>query len=197
MISYDTRYEVINQVGSGYHGEVYKAKERSSGKIVAIKEGAHTKEANALKTLKHPGIPKFYDYFEIGDRWCKKGVLVMEYVDAVPLREYKFKSTQDAIRVGIQLCLVVRYLHGKGFVHGDLHRGNILVTSGQVYLVDFGLALRAHKDDCRYAYEREDIAEYITIGTRDASINKLYSDVSGGRLKTIAGIQRRLLKLVA
>lgn len=197
MISYDNRYEVLNHVGSGYHGEVYKAKERSSGRIVAIKEGIGVGEADMLKSLCHPGIPKFYDYFELGEEWCKKGVLVMELVEGVPLKEYKFKSRQDVIRVGLQLCAVVRYLHGKGIVHGDFHRGNILVTSEQVYLVDFGFARRAHRDDCKYAYEREDVAEYLTIGTRDASIDKLYSDVNRGRLKTIGGIQRRLLKLVA
>lgn len=197
MISYDNRYEVLNHVGSGYHGEVYKAKERSSGKIVAIKEGIDKAEANMLKSLRHPGIPKFYGYFELGEDWCKKGVLVMELVEGVQLKEYKFKSRRDVIRIGIQLCEVVRYLHQKGIVHGDFHRGNILVNDSQVYLVDFGFSRRAWKGDCKYSYERDDIAEYLTIDTNDRDIDKLYADVSAGRLKTIPGIQRRLRKLVA
>lgn len=197
MISYDNRYEVLNHVGSGYHGEVYKAKERSSGRIVAIKEGIGVGEADMLKSLCHPGIPKFYDYFELGEEWCKKGVLVMELVEGVPLKEYKFKSRQDVIRVGLQLCAVVRYLHQHGIVHGDFHRGNILVNAQQVYLVDFGFSRRAGQGDCKYSYERDDIAEYLTIDTNDRDIDKLYADVSAGRLKTIAGMQRRLRKLVA
>ena len=155
------RYYVIDEVGSGGFGSVYKAKDTRNGdKLVAIKEvslsglplrtrieatSAFEREASLLPQLNHPNLPRLYDYFQRPDQWY----LVMDFIAGETLDEYQSKKPRqrlllsDALDIGIQLCTVLHYLHSQQppIIFRDLKPTNIIrAPTGQIYLIDFGIA---------------------------------------------------------
>jgi eukaryotic-like serine/threonine-protein kinase len=129
-------YEILDQLGAGGMGEVYKAKDTRLGRTVAIKilRAAHSerfeREARAIAALNHPHICTLYD---IGPDY-----LVMEYVEGSPLKGPL--KPEEALRLSLQIAQALEAAHRKGITHRDLKPANILVTEAGVKLLDFGLA---------------------------------------------------------
>jgi eukaryotic-like serine/threonine-protein kinase len=167
------RYKIIELVGQGGMGAVYKADDiRLSGRVCAVKEvlpellGAagmdeqthdqFYREASTLARLDHPNLPKVSDYFsEIGREY-----LVMDFVPGRDLRQLleearrqdSFLSEETVLGWAGQLCDALTYLHTQEppVVHRDIKPSNIKLTPrGVVKLVDFGLVKVLQADESR------------------------------------------------
>lgn len=154
------RYRVVQQVGQGGFGAVYKAEDTQFGnRVVAIKEmsqsGLNTQEiaeateafkheALLLAGLSHPNLPHIYEQFYDVGRWY----LVMDFIDGETLEARLLNKggklpVGEVLEVGIQLSQVLNYLHNRTppIIFRDLKPANVMMTStGQVYLIDFGIA---------------------------------------------------------
>lgn len=143
-------YELLEVIGHGGMGVVYKARQKSLGRIVALKlllGGAHAgadfkrrfrQEAEVAARLQHPNIVPIY---EIGEH---EGQLYfsMEFVPGTNLSEPKEKTSFP--QIAEQLAVIaeaINYAHSQGVLHRDLKPSNILVgTDGRLRITDFGLA---------------------------------------------------------
>ncbi|MCG6950347.1 MAG: protein kinase [Acidobacteria bacterium] len=151
------RYEILNKLGRGGMGVVYKARDTRLERDVAIKvlrttsaeEAARLgQEAKAAATLNHPGIVTIHD-FEAGfDGYF----IAMEFVPG-EIMEDLLKSAPEMIRSQLERLLLlvaqaVEYAHSQHVIHRDLKPGNILVTPDhEVKILDFGIAARLDRGD--------------------------------------------------
>lgn len=147
-------YLIVNRIGAGGMGEVYRVKDERLGREVALKillpEFAGDKEyverfrreARAASALEHPNICRLYD---IGE-WESRPYLTMELLDGETLRQKLANgpfSTKDVICAGIQTAEALAMAHSRGFLHRDVKPSNLFWTSDcQVKVLDFGLAKR-------------------------------------------------------
>lgn len=150
------RYEIIGKVGAGGMSDVYKAKDLTLGRFVAIKvlkpefsEDLNfvTKfrtEAQSAAGLEHPNIVNIYD---VGS---EKGMhyIVMEYVEGITLKTYIEKKGQlsfkEAVSIAIQVGRGIEAAHNKNIIHRDIKPQNIIIsTEGKVKVTDFGIAKAA------------------------------------------------------
>ncbi len=147
-----SRYRLLEKIGSGGMGEVYRAEDLHLGRELAIKvlpPGAladetsrkrFRKEAELLSKLNHPNIATVHD-FETRDG---RDYLVMENVQGVTLSEKLSVgpvAEKDVCRLGAQLADGVAAAHLQGVIHRDLKPGNIRITpDGWLKILDFGLA---------------------------------------------------------
>ena len=152
--------EILELLGQGGMGAVYKARQRSLDRLTAIKifprsltgdpsfaERFH-QEARVLARLSHPHIVAAYEFGQ-SDRYC---YFVMEFVDGITLKQALFGEQippGEALAVAHQICEALAFAHDKGIVHRDIKPGNILLEgapdspvsqSGRVRVADFGLA---------------------------------------------------------
>jgi Tol biopolymer transport system component/predicted Ser/Thr protein kinase len=133
-------YRIGERLGAGGMGEVYRAQDTRLNRTVAIKTlkarftQRFEREARAISALNHPHICTLYD---IGSQ-DGIGYLVMEYVEGQPLKGPL--PLKEALRLAIQIAGALEAAHEKGILHRDLKPGNILVSKGNVKLLDFGLA---------------------------------------------------------
>ena len=136
-------YRLLEVVGQGGMGCVYKAQDEKMGRIVALKLlrnnlGAFTlREGKALGQLNHSNIVNVFYMSE-----AKEGVfIVMEFVDGTTLHEYMSRDIAEIISVMKQSLLALEHAHGAGVIHRDIKPSNIMVSKfGQVKVMDFGLA---------------------------------------------------------
>ena len=145
-------YKLVDFVGSGGMGAVYRAVQQKTGRVVALKmlhrsvgdsETARrlVNEAEVLSRLNHPNIATLYDFFEMQGRPC----LVMEYVDGLTVAgQLKLTgpfSSDEALFVLKRLARAIGYMHSRGVLHRDIKAENIKIqSSGEIKLLDFGLA---------------------------------------------------------
>ena len=155
------RYSIIEEVGSGGFGSVYKAKDTlNEDRLVAIKEvslaglpararleatGSFKREASLLAQLSHPSLPRLYDHVQRPERWY----LVMDFIVGETLDAYQSRAPRqrlllsETLDIGIQLCTVLHYLHSQQppIIFRDLKPTNIIRgPTGKIYLIDFGIA---------------------------------------------------------
>ncbi len=167
------RYEILELIGQGGMGAVYKATDlRLTGRLCAVKEilpnvagyeadlSAYQEqfyqEASILARLDHPNLPKVSDYFSTEGR----EYLLMDYVPGRDLSEIiaaarnqsQFLSEDQIKKWAAQLCDALIYLHSRTppVLHRDIKPSNIKVTpSGHIKLVDFGLVKLLQSDESR------------------------------------------------
>jgi serine/threonine protein kinase len=147
------RYRILEILGQGGMGSIYRAEDENLGVHVAVKENLFTseeyarqfrREAVILANLRHPNLPRVTDHFVIDGQGQ---YLVMDFIEGQDLREridtQGLLSDVDAVILGTAVCEALTYLHSRQpqVVHRDIKPGNVKITpAGAVILVDFGLA---------------------------------------------------------
>jgi eukaryotic-like serine/threonine-protein kinase len=147
-----SHYKILEKLGEGGMGIVYKAHDITLNRSVALKflpdrinkdetaKARFLQEAQAAAGLNHPGICTIYGVEEFEGSLT----IAMEYVDGGTLREKIAAGriqTADGIRFAIQIGEALAEAHSKGIVHRDIKSDNIMLTSkGQAKVMDFGLA---------------------------------------------------------
>src|SRR5690349_3360161 len=152
-----SHYEIVQKLGAGGMGDIYKALDTRLNRSVAIKVLAPTsaagtgrrrflQEAQAASALNHPNIITIHDIVSQNDN----EFMVMEFVagktlaDLIPAAGL---GVQDTLRYGVQIADALQAAHAVGIIHRDLKPGNIMVTeSGLVKVLDFGLAKFTSRD---------------------------------------------------
>ncbi len=153
-------YLATDIIGRGGYAIVYKGEDLFADRPVAIKMMRHNlvmdsdfleklrNEAEIVSRLDHGNIIKVYDMVE---RY-QTVFIIMEYLGGESILD-KLERLQKilpgtAINYLVQVCQAIDYAHGRGILHKDINPGNLMVLdSGKVKLVDFGLACRIHEDD--------------------------------------------------
>ncbi|MGE5194680.1 MAG: serine/threonine-protein kinase [Deltaproteobacteria bacterium] len=144
--------EILELLGQGGMGAVYKARQRQLNRIVALKilpsESAadpafaerFSREAQALAQLNHPHIVAVHEFGQANGLYY----FVMEFVDGSNLRrllESGHIAPREALAIVPQICDALQYAHEEGVVHRDIKPENILIDrKGRVKIADFGLA---------------------------------------------------------
>lgn len=147
------RYRVVEILGQGGMGAVYRAVDQNLGLEVALKENLFTteeyarqfrREAVILAALRHPNLTRVTDHFVIEGQGQ---YLVMDYIEGEDLRQRMDRvgviAEEEAVIIGAAVCDALNYLHTRtpSIVHRDIKPGNVKITpNGQIFLVDFGLA---------------------------------------------------------
>jgi len=145
-----SHYKILEKLGEGGMGVVYKAEDLALTRPVALKflpHGLEThepervrflQEARAAAILNHPNICTIHEIAEADGQQF----IVMEYVEGKTLREMvPLKKMQDAIGYAIQIAEALKEAHTHGIVHRDIKAENVMVnTKNQVKVMDFGLA---------------------------------------------------------
>ena len=150
------RYEILGKVGAGGMSDVYKAKDLTLGRFVAIKVlkaefsedinfvTKFRSEAQAAAGLEHPNIVNIHD---VGS---ENGLhyIVMEYVEGITLKTYIEKKGQlsfkEAVSIAIQVGRGIEAAHNKNIVHRDIKPQNIMISNeGKVKVTDYGIARAA------------------------------------------------------
>ncbi len=153
------RYEILNKIGAGGMSDVYKAKDLTLGRFVAIKvlkeefnedRGFVSKfrtEAQSAAGLEHPNIVNIYD---VGG---EQGLyyIVMEYVEGITLKDFILKKQKlnynETLSIAIQVARGIEAAHAKGIVHRDIKPQNIIISvDGKVKVTDFGIAKAASEN---------------------------------------------------
>jgi serine/threonine protein kinase len=145
-------YTILEQLPRGGQAVVYKAFQKATKRIVALKvllQRVHDskraqyrfeREVDLAANLKHPNIVTIYDSGIAQGQYY----YAMEYIEGKPLDKYirlKELSTSEIMNLFNKICLAVAYAHQRGVMHRDLKPGNILVDDeGQPHILDFGLA---------------------------------------------------------
>src|SRR5256886_14190068 len=145
-------YRILEKIGAGGQGTVYKATDTKLGRAVVIKvlppeltlKEANLKrferEARLASSLDHPNICTIFDLDEV------EGVhfIAMQYVEGRNVRQLVGGhplELKSALLIGIQVTDALAAAHSRGIIHRDIKSGNVMVTpSGQVKILDFGLA---------------------------------------------------------
>lgn len=144
--------EILECLGRGGMGVVYKARQRTLNRLVALKLLApervddapfaerFAREARALAAMNHPNIVTIHDFGLAGGYYF----LLMEFVDGVNLRQLlrtRKLSPEEALAIVPPLCDALQFAHDRGIVHRDIKPENLLLDkAGRVKIADFGIA---------------------------------------------------------
>jgi hypothetical protein len=144
--------EILDLLGAGGMGAVYRARQRGLDRLVALKilppqfaadpafAERFAREARTLARLNHPNIVDVYDLGRAGPLYY----FLMEFVDGATLRQMlqaRRLSSAEALAIVPQICEALEYAHGEGVVHRDIKPENILIDQkGAVKIADFGIS---------------------------------------------------------
>jgi eukaryotic-like serine/threonine-protein kinase len=150
-------YRIVDFIGAGGMGEVYRAMHSKIGRVAAVKVLTQTSqasdfvqrffnEARIQASLQHPNIATLYDFCEVGGQPC----IIMEYVDGQTISEriaaYRAAygaalPLSETVYIFARVVEAIDYIHCHGVIHRDIKSNNIKVSSdGHVKLLDFGIA---------------------------------------------------------
>ena len=147
------QYNILDQIGRGGMGVVYKAMDTKLQRIVALKflpedfqirdtdKARFVREARAASAINHSNVCTIYDLKEVRD----KQFIVMEYVEGQTLKSLIQSETEISLKITvdymIQVAKALQAAHDKGIIHRDVKSENIMVTpDGHIKVMDFGLA---------------------------------------------------------
>ena len=152
MTAYFPNFEILECLGRGGMGVVYKARQKTLDREVAIKVLAgewqgdpefavrFEREAKTLAQMSHPSIVTVHDFGDANGLYY----ILMEYIDGVNLRELLSDGRlepEQALSIVPPVCDALEYAHGKGVVHRDIKPENLLLDrNGRVKIADFGIA---------------------------------------------------------
>lgn len=145
-------YRVVDFLGAGGMGEVYRAEHSKIGRLAAVKVLTQAtnssdfverffNEARIQASLQHPNIATLYDFLEVGGQPC----IIMEYIDGQTLADriqvYGALPFSETVFIFQSVVEAINYIHTHGIIHRDIKSNNIKISStGQVKLLDFGIA---------------------------------------------------------
>ncbi|MFW5743335.1 MAG: serine/threonine protein kinase, partial [Spirochaetota bacterium] len=164
------KYDVVERIGKGGMGMVYKARHPTLDRYVILKKltisgdaairERFRREAEIMIDFRTDYVVDVYDHFKQGSN----DYIVLEYVEGIALDELleneRYLDTDLALLIARDCFRGLDYVHGKGVVHRDVKPGNVLIgRDGAVKLLDFGIASRVT------AFEDELTREGMTLGT--------------------------------
>ena len=144
-----TKYEIVDRIGQGGMGTVYRARDRELAREVALKvvrlpEGSPNvaermmREARTLARLEHPGIIPIHD---VGTLLDGRVFYAMKLVRGAPLDALPSTSLAERLRIVERVCEAVAFAHAHGIIHRDLKPQNVMVGPfGEVLVMDWGVA---------------------------------------------------------
>ncbi len=154
----EDKYEVLDKLGEGGMGEIYRVRHRDLGEIRIVKvmrphlaakgplQARFLREARMAIQLRHPNVAQLYDYSAGDDETA--AFMVMEYIEGATLEELTTGGPPPlalGLEIARQALTALGYLHDKGFVHRDISPDNIMLAEGPggeplVKLLDLGIA---------------------------------------------------------
>jgi len=144
-----TKYEIVDRIGQGGMGTVYRARDRELHRDVALKvirlpeaspdiAGRMLREAHTLAQLEHPGIVPIHDVGTLSDG---RTFYAMKLVRGAPLDALPPDPPAERFRIIERLCEAVAFAHAHGVIHRDLKPQNVMVGPfGEVLVMDWGVA---------------------------------------------------------
>ena len=146
------QYQILEKIGAGGQGTVYKAQDTKLDRTVVIKVlppdltektanfRRFEREAQLCSQLDHPNICTIYDFHDANGTFY----IAMQYVAGKNVRQLvagRPLELKSAVSIAVQVCDALAYAHSKNIIHRDIKAGNIMVTGGgQAKILDFGLA---------------------------------------------------------
>jgi serine/threonine-protein kinase len=169
------QYKILEKIGAGGQGTVYKALDTKLDRTVVIKvlppeltaKTANFKrferEAQLCSQLDHPNVCTIFDFHEDNGIFY----IAMQYVEGKNVRQLVNGYPLDlksALSIGVQVCDALAYTHSRGIIHRDIKAGNVIVTdAGQAKILDFGLA-KLMEDEASPHIENLDRTQITELG---------------------------------